>query len=177
MKILKIIGIGILSIIALILIAALFIDTKYEIIREVVINKPNAEVFDFVKHIKNQDRYSVWNMADPNKKQTFTGTDGTVGFKNYWNGNDDAGEGEQVITGIIPNHRVDVEITFKRPFESTMQGYTATEEVNANSTKVTSVTYGNSGYPMNIMNPAIDKMLGKDIQANLNNLKTLLENQ
>ncbi|RYD92412.1 MAG: hypothetical protein EOP54_20880, partial [Sphingobacteriales bacterium] len=134
-------------------------------------------VFDYVSHIKNQDSYSVWNMADPNKKQTFTGTDGTVGFKNYWNGNDKVGEGEQVITAIDAGKRLDVEITFKRPFESKMNAYTLTEAVTDNSTKVTSITYGESAYPTNIMNFTIDNMIGDDIQQNLVNLKALLEKQ
>jgi uncharacterized protein YndB with AHSA1/START domain len=177
MKIIKGILLGIVGLIVLLLVMGLFIDKTYEIKREVVINKPVDVVFDYVSHIKTQDSYSVWNMADPNKKQTFTGTDGTVGFKNYWNGNDEVGEGEQVITAIEPNKRVDVDISFKRPFESKMKAYTLTEPVSANSTKVTSVTYGESSYPMNVMNPMMDGMIGKDLQQNLDNLKEILEKQ
>jgi uncharacterized protein YndB with AHSA1/START domain len=177
MKILKRIGIAIVAIIALLLIVALFIPKEYTITRSVVINKPKAEVFDFVKHIKNQDKYSVWNMADPNKKQTFTGTDGTVGFKNYWNGNDEVGEGEQEITAIKEGERLDVDIRFKRPFESNMKATTTTETLDANSTKVTSVCYGESSYPGNIMNPMMDGMIGNDLQQNLDNMKVYLEKQ
>lgn len=175
MKIVKKILIGIAAIIVLVLVVALFMPREYSISRSVVINKPKAEVFDFVKHIKNQDSYSVWNMADPNKKQTFTGEDGTVGFKNYWNGNDDVGEGEQEITAIKEGERLDVDIRFKRPFESNMKAYTTTETVDANSTRVTNVCYGESGWPGNIMNPMMDGMIGKDLQQNLDNMKALLE--
>lgn len=177
MKIVKKILIVIAAIIVLLLVVALFMPKEYTITREVVINKPKAEVFDFVKHIKNQDSYSVWNMADPNKKQTFTGEDGTVGFKNYWNGNDDVGEGEQEITAITEGERLDVDIRFKRPFESNMKSYTTTTSVDANSTKVTTACYGESAYPTNIMNPMMDGMIGKDLQQNLENMKALLEKQ
>lgn len=175
MKILKKIVLAIVAIIAFLLIVALIIPKEFTITRSVVIHKPKAEVFDFVKHIKNQDKYSVWNMADLNKKQTFTGVDGTVGFKNSWNGNDDVGEGEQEITAIKEGERVEVDIRFKRPMESNMKGATLTESVNGGSTKVTSICSGESGYPLNLMNLMMDGILGKDIQQNLENLKVLLE--
>lgn len=177
MKILKKILIGIATLILLLLVIAIFVPRSYTITREIVINKPKAEVFDFVKHIRNQDSYSVWNMADPNKKQTFTGTDGTVGFKNYWNGNDKVGEGEQEITNITEGERIDVEIRFKRPFENTMKGYTTTQSTRGQSTKVVTACYGESSYPMNIMNIVMDGMIGKDLQKNLENMKALIEKQ
>jgi uncharacterized protein YndB with AHSA1/START domain len=177
MKILKKILIVIVALIALFFIIALFVSKEYTVERSLVINRPDAEVFDYLKHIKNQDNYSVWNMADPNKKQTFEGTDGTVGFKNAWNGNDKVGEGEQQITAIDEGKRIDVSIHFKRPMESDMAGYTLTQPVDAGSTKVTSVVHGVNSYPMNIMNLMMDGMLGKDMQQNLENLKAILEKQ
>lgn len=177
MKIVKKILIGFAALIILLLIIALFMPRGYRVTREVVINKPKAEVFAFASHIKNQDLYSVWNMADPNKKQTFTGTDGTVGFKNYWNGNDDVGEGEQEITAVKNGDRFDVDIRFKRPFESNMKGYTTTKSIDAGSTRVTTACYGESSYPFNLMNPMMDGMIGKDLQQNLENMKALLEKQ
>jgi uncharacterized protein YndB with AHSA1/START domain len=176
MKIVKRILVGIAALIALLLIIALFVDKKYEVRREVVINKPRAEVFDYIKLIRNQDNYSVWNMADPNKKVTATGEDGTVGFKYYWKGNDDVGEGEQEITGIAEGEKLDFKVTFKEPFESVMDGYLATEDADG-GTKTSWVIYGESPYPTNIMNLMVDGMLGKDLQANLYNLKKLLESK
>jgi hypothetical protein len=48
------------------------------------VNKSDAEVFDFLKLVKNQDLFSVWNMADPNMSKTYKGTDGEVGFVYGW---------------------------------------------------------------------------------------------
>jgi len=177
MKILKWILIVAASLVALVLIVALFVSKKYEIRRDVVINKPVEQLFDYVKHIKNQDSYSVWSMADPNKKQTFTGEDGTVGFKNYWNGNKDVGEGEQEITAIEANKKVDILIRFKRPMENEMTSFIATKPNGANATRVSWVIYGESSYPMNAMNLMLDGMLGDDIGQSLTNLKAVLEKQ
>lgn len=176
MKILKKILIVLVVLVALMAVIALFIPKDLKTGSEVVINKPVAEVFDYVSHLKNQNNYSKWNMADMNKKQTFEGTDGTVGFKNAWDGNDDVGKGEQEITGIVPNQRVDIEVRFKEPMESTMQGYFITEVIDANTTRVTWGMLGDeSAWPTNIMNPLIESMLAGDMQESLENLKRVLE--
>ena len=56
--------------------------------KSVVISKPKREVFEYLKHIRNQDNFSVWNMKDPNQKVETRGTDGTVGFIYSWDSND-----------------------------------------------------------------------------------------
>jgi predicted small secreted protein len=83
-NVLLILLIAILSLIALMLIVALFLKKEYNLHREIIINKPVKEVFDYLKHIKNQDRFSKWVMTDPDMKKTYKGTDGTVGFVYAW---------------------------------------------------------------------------------------------
>lgn len=177
MKILKYILIVVAALIAIPLLLALFMKKEYKVEREVTINKPKNEVFDYVKHIKNQNTYSVWNMADPNMKQSEKGADGTVGFVHSWNGNDDVGEGEQEIKNIKEGERIDMELRFKRPMESTGMAYMTTEDAGAGATKVTWGMHGNSSYPMNFMNFMIDGMLGKDLEKSLQNMKGNLEKQ
>ena len=177
MTILSIILIVIATIIAIPLIIALFIKRAYYIERTIIINKYVPEVFDYVAHIKNQIHYNVWVQADPNLKQEFIGTDGTVGFVNTWNGNNKAGEGKQEIINIIPNERIDLQLQFIRPFKSTMLGSTLTQNVQGNSTRVTSIVSGESKYPMNLMNLFMDGMLGRDMERNLSNLKAIIEKQ
>jgi hypothetical protein len=175
MRIIKKILWALAALIVLLLIIALFVPKKYEIQRSVVINKPTTEVFNFVKYLKNQDLYSVWNQGDPHMHQESAGTDGTVGFINRWHGNKKVGTGEQTITGITPDKRIDTRIQFKEPFESTMTGFWITEPTGTSGTAVTWGVQGSSPYPLNIFNPLMDGMLGKDLQQNLNNLKALLE--
>ena len=54
---LTILGI-IAGIIVVLLVLALFTKKGYSVHREIVINKPNQEVFNYVKYIRNQDNYS-----------------------------------------------------------------------------------------------------------------------
>ena len=52
MKILKRILIAIVLLIAMALITALFVKKDYAVEREIVINKPQKEVFDYIKFVK-----------------------------------------------------------------------------------------------------------------------------
>ncbi|MCW2262733.1 MULTISPECIES: hypothetical protein [Sphingobacterium] len=80
MKILKKIVIVLLLIVAVLLITALFLKKDYAVKREITINKPKQEVFDYIKYLRNQNNFSKWAMMDPLMTKTYQGTDGTVGF-------------------------------------------------------------------------------------------------
>ena len=154
---------------------ALFIKREYRIQREIIINKPVHQVFDYVKYLKNQESYSKWVMMDPEMKKDYRGMDGTVGFIYAWNGNNKAGEGEQEIKSMVENKRLDIEIRFKRPFKGIANTPLITDVVSENETRITWGMSGQYAYPMNLITLFIDSILGKDLEISLNNLKTILE--
>jgi uncharacterized membrane protein len=78
MKFLKRLLLFIVAIIAIALITALFVKKEYSLTKDVTINKPRQQVFDYVAQLKNQNAYGVWFKMDSAMKQTFTGTDGTI---------------------------------------------------------------------------------------------------
>ena len=84
MKIVKKSLIGILFLVVIVLITALFVSKDMIAEREVIINKPKQEVFNYIKLLKNQNNYSKWASMDPAMKKFFRGTDGTVGFVSAW---------------------------------------------------------------------------------------------
>jgi len=170
-KILIVIGI----LIAIPLIIALFVKKENVVKREITINKPKTEVFNYVKYLKNQDNYSKWVRMDPNMKKDFRGTDGTVGFVYAWDGNKKAGKGEQEIKKITEGERVDVEVRFEKPFEGIATAPIITEGLSENQTKVKWAMNGKSKYPLNFMNLFMDNMLGKDLETSLTTLKSILE--
>jgi hypothetical protein len=178
MKIFKKIIIVLLIFIAIPLIAALFVNKKYAVEREITINVSKDSVFNYVKLLKNQDYYSVWSKKDPLSKKTYSGTDGTVGFVAGWaSKNEEVGTGEQEITNIVNGERIDLALRFKIPFESSDKAYMTTETINGNQTKIKWGFDGTMAYPMNLMIPLFDfeGMLGKDLQTGLENLKVILE--
>jgi hypothetical protein len=163
------------GLILLLLIIALFVKKELSVRREIIINRPVAEVYDYVRFLKNQDYYSKWVMTDPNMKKIFKGTDGTVGFVYGWDGNKQAGEGEQEIMALKPNKLVDIEVRFVRPFKNVGRTPMQTVKVEEGKTKVIWGMDGHNPYPMNLMNAMMQGMLAKDVDISLNNLKTILE--
>ena len=179
MKIVLIVVMVIVAIVVLLLVIALFVKKDYSIEREVVINKPKQEVFEFIKYLKNQDKYSKWATMDPAMKQEFTGTDGTVGFVSAWDSDKkDVGKGSQKITKITEGEKVDYEIHFIKPFEGLANAYITTEAISgSNQTRVKWGFKSRMNYPMNLMLLFMDmeKMVGNDLSVGLGNLKGLLE--
>lgn len=171
MKILKKVLIGLAVIIALCLIVAIFIPKDYTVSVSTTINKPQKEVYEYVKLIKNQEYYSVWVMEDTNIVMTYTGTDGTVGFTAHWN-SEKMGEGEQQITKV-DGERVDVDLRFKGHGDA--KAATIVKALSENQTQVTNEFYGHTDYPFNIM-CFVGKMFITDAQTkNMANLKAILE--
>ena len=176
MSILIIILLAIGGIIVLLLGVAALAPKDFALEKQVVIRKPKAQVFDYLKLIKNQEKYSVWVMKDPNVKIVYTGTDGTVGFKSAWESDDkNVGIGEQEIIKLREDESLDVEIRFKKPFEATNYAHNAVTSAGDGQTKVTLIFSGSSKFPMNIMNLFMEKLVGRDMQQNLLNLKNNLE--
>lgn len=178
MKIIKKILLVLIVFVVLLAIAGLFMKKDYAVEREITINQPKDSIFKFVKFVKNQDQFSVWNQKDPNMKRHYTGTDGTVGFIYGWESQDkNVGVGEQELKKITEGERVDFELRFKVPMESTDNAYITTEALSPTQTKVKWGFFGKMPYPFNIMMPfmGLDEMLGKDMQTGLDNLKTVLE--
>ena len=163
------------GIIILILVVAVFMTKGYRTHSEIIINASLQSVFDYLKHIKNQDNFNKWVMMDPGMKKEFIGTDGTVGFIYAWDGNKEGGEGEQEITAITEGKSVQMEIRFVRPFAGIAYAEMTTEALPGTETKVGWQTSSKMKYPLNIMLPMIVKMLEKDMAASLATLKGLLE--
>lgn len=167
---------GLVVLIGLVLIVAYFLPRDFRLSKSVIINAPRETVYDYVKLLKNQEKYSVWVMTDPNVKMTYTGTDGTVGAISAWvSDNKNVGVGEQEIKALVPNEKMTVEIRFKKPMEGINWADTTLESVDDNQTKVTNTFYGNNPYPFNIMCQFMDMLVGWDMQKNMENLKKNLE--
>lgn len=159
-------------------IVALFVEDDFAVKREIIINKSNAEVFEYIKQLKNQNNFSVWAKKDPKMKKTFKGTDGTVGFVSAWESkNDEVGKGEQEITKVVEGKRLEFDLRFKEPMEANNFAFMTTTPISENKTKVEWGFNGKMNYPINItlLFMDMDAMIGKDFEGGLENLKVILE--
>lgn len=163
------------GIISFLLIIALFMKRDHYVKRTIIIDAPLQKVFDFLKLLKNQDKFNKWAKADPGRNWEFKGTDGTVGFMISWNGNKNAGEGEKEIMKIIEGKRIETQIRFIRPMATIADVIMETESLSENQTRVNLINAGTLKYPMNIFIPIAEKKFPKDMDESLSTLKGILE--
>ena len=168
------------GIIVVVLVLALIAPKAYNVNRSIIINAPRQQVFDYIKYLRNMDHYSKWVMTDPNKRMTYTGTDGTEGFNAAWDSDmKQAGKGHQTIEKIVDGERIDIRVVFIKPFTGVADTYIATQTISEDATSVKWNFDSKMAFPMNAMLlfMNMDKMLGKDMEISLNNLKQILEKQ
>jgi hypothetical protein len=173
---LTVIGVIIVVLIILFLIVPLFISKQYQVEKEVLIQRSNLSVYDFLKLLGNQVYYNKWVMMDPEVKRTSKGVDGTTGFISYWDSQvKNVGKGEQEITRVDAGTNIDSTVRFEKPFKNTARVSMTTIAVTPGQTRVIWKMAGQNKYPMNLMNLIMPGMLGKDMSESLGNLKNLLE--
>lgn len=166
------------GIIVVVVVLAIIAPKRYNVQRSIVINKPRQTVFDYIKFLRNQNNYSKWVMMDPNKRMTYTGTDGTVGFNAAWDSDmKQVGKGNQTIEELVDGERIDIRLVFEKPMAAVGDAYYTTQSVTADTTAVKWAMESKMPFPMNAMLLFInmDKMLGKDMEESLGNLKHVLE--
>ncbi len=144
--------------------------------KSIEVRRGLKDLFDYLKQTRNQDNFSVWNMADPAMKKEYRGTDGEIGFIYSWDStNKNVGAGEQEITGLEEGKSISYEIRFYRPMQNTGKSQFLISDKGQNLTKVTWIFDSPSKFPYSLFSPIFKRMLGKDIEKGLQNLKNLLE--
>jgi hypothetical protein len=176
-KILLALG-GLIALLVLAIGILVFVSpTDFRVEREIVINKPRAEVFAYAKMLKNQNEWGPWAKKDRAMKQEYKGTDGEPGFISAWDSeNQEVGAGEQEIKKVSDS-RIETELRFKKPFESKSDAYMNLEDAGEGKTKVKWGFSGSMPRPMNLfmLIMDMDKEVGKDFQEGLGSLKSVLE--
>jgi hypothetical protein len=178
MRIVKRIFLGLLVIILIGLVAALFLPKEYTVERSIAIERPADSVFAYVKYLKNQNDYSKWAGMDPEMKKDFRGTDAQPGFVSAWTSQKgDVGCGEQTIRSISEaQRRVDYDLHFKEPMDVRSDAWMQVADKGGKSEVVWGF-HGRMPYPFNLMLPlfGMEKSIGKDLDQGLQNLKGRLE--
>lgn len=178
MKLLKYLGLGILSLVALSLIAAAFLPRHFHTEASATVNKPVGDVFSYVRYLKNQDQFSYWNLKDPSMVKTYTGTDGTQGATYSWNSqNEELGQGTQTIKNIVENQRLEIRMQFIKPFENESDATISTTATGPATTTLTWAFDDDMAWPMNLMPYLFNmkKSLGDMLQTSVDNVKKNME--
>lgn len=168
----------VILLILIILVAALFAKKEFIVHRELIINSPKQDVFDYIKFLQNHKTFSKWSTKDMNKKTVLAGIDGNAGFIQSWNNYQErAGEGELEIKKIIEGSAIELEHRYLRPIRGRANTSITIEPVLHNQAKVKWAYQGFSNYPMNLLTAVMnmDKIVGKDLENCLVKLKSVME--
>lgn len=177
MKALKYVGIALGAVIALVLVAALFISNDVHYYKSITINAPIDSVWLNVNSLAAVDKWSPWNDYDPNMKKSMSGTDGTVGAMSSWESDvDRVGKGSQTISKIEAPTLLETDLKFYTPYESEAKGYIQLSP-EGSGTKVTWGFKSEMPYPFNTMKlfMNMEEMMDEEWNSGLSKLKALCE--
>jgi len=162
-------------VIAILLYAATKPNT-YRVQRSVTIAAPPNKVFGFINDLHSWAFWSPWEKKDLAMKKTHSGARQGKGAVLEWDGNKDVGTGRMEILESTPSSKILIKLDFFKPFEAHNTAE-FTFAPKAGPTEITWAMYGPQPYMMKVMglfcNP--DKMVGKDFEDGLSNLKMLSE--
>jgi uncharacterized protein YndB with AHSA1/START domain len=162
--------------ISAILIYATTKPDSFRLERSTTIQAPSDKVFALLNDFHLWGSWSPWEKLDPQMKKTFSGSETGLGTVYDWEGNKAAGKGRMEITESVPATKILIKLDFLKPFEAhNTTEFTLTPKGDA--TEITWAMYGPSPYMSKLMTVFIsmDKMVGKDFEEGLANLKGLAE--
>ncbi|HTV08562.1 MAG TPA: SRPBCC family protein [Candidatus Aquilonibacter sp.] len=162
------------AIIALLIVAAMQPPT-YHVERTTTIAATPDKIHFLVDDFHNWQQWSPWGKLDPNVKVTYSGPPSGAGAVYEWQGNRKVGKGRMQILATQPTE-TSIKLDFLEPFKS----QNITNFVLDPEGPVTRVTWTMDG-PNTFMSKlmgvfvSMDKMVGKDFETGLGNLKAAAE--
>lgn len=147
----------------------------FRIQRTGVIGAPPEKILPLLTDFHRWAEWSPWEKLDPEMKRTFSGAESGRGAVYAWDGNKKAGGGRMEITGSSPE-RVTIQLDFTRPFAA-HNVTTFTLQPRGGRTEVVWAMDGPQPFMNKVMGVLInlDKLVGKDFDAGLANLKAIAE--
>jgi uncharacterized protein YndB with AHSA1/START domain len=173
-KILLAIGVVIVMVLAY---AATRPDT-FRVERTAVINAAPDRVFAQINDLHNWPTWSVWEKKDPAMKKSFGGAAAGQGATYGWEGNSNVGTGRMEIVESVPDSKVRIKLDFVEPIEGHNFADLVLRTEGAGTRIIWSMD-GPSPFISKLMGVIfdMDKMIGKDFEDSLSNLKQVVEKQ
>jgi uncharacterized protein YndB with AHSA1/START domain len=165
--------------VAVVLILAAQKPNEFRIERGAVIQAPPERVFPLIDDFHQWQAWSPWEGRDPELKRTYEGERGK-GAVYAWEGNRNVGAGRMEIMNSTAPSRVVIKLDFLKPFEAhnTAEFTMAPRRSATNAgTDVTWAMHGPAPLVHRVMQVFMnmDRMIGKDFEAGLANLKQAAE--
>ena len=173
---LKTITVVIVALIAAVLIYAATKPDTFKVERSTSINAPPEKIFPLINDYHNWSTWSPYEKLDPEMKRTYAGAASGKGAVYEWQGNNKAGAGRMEIADSSPPSKITINLDFTKPLE-THNVVDFTLQPQGGSTNVTWAMHGPAPFISKLMQVffSMDKMIGKDFETGLANLKAVAE--
>ncbi|HXA45990.1 MAG TPA: SRPBCC family protein [Burkholderiaceae bacterium] len=173
---LEIIVIAVVVIIAVVLALAARKPDIFRVERSIDIKAAPDKFSSLIDDFHQWAGWSPWEKLDPAMTRAYSGATSGKGAIYEWQGNSKVGQGRMEILEILPNAKIVIKLDFLKPFEAHNTAE-FTLETRGDSTFVTWAMYGPASLPVKVMHLFfnMDKMVGKDFETGLANMKALTE--
>jgi uncharacterized protein YndB with AHSA1/START domain len=173
---LKLFVILIVAVIAVILFLARLRPDSFRVERSATIHAPPETIFPYLNDLRSWAAWSTWEKMDPNMKKTYSTNPSGQGASYEWEGNKKVGHGRmQIIESAAPS-KVVIQLNFLAPISAHNKAELTLQAQGA-GTRVTWAMYGPSPFISKLFSVfiSIDKMVGRDFEDSLANLKAIAE--
>lgn len=171
MKILKILLFSLLGAISIYIVVNLFFEDKFEVERSIEINTSPIVVFEQINNFKNWESWDPWLQNEPSMKLQYNEIPSGVGAMKMWQSeNSSNGKMEIVESSFIHFIKTKVSIEGWNSFNGSI-----TLKSSKDGVIVSWKNTGDLDFLIRVMGPFFNKMIGKDLEQGLNNLKTHCE--
>ena len=166
----------VVAVIAILIFAATRPST-YHVERSTTIAAAPEKISPLLDNFHNWDQWSPWAKLDPNMRVTYSGPPAGQGAIYQWEGNSKVGKGRMEILAAEPL-LTSIKLDFLSPFESHNRTNFVLEP-QGTATRVTWTMDGPNTFMSKLMSVfvSMDKMVGKDFDTGLNQLKSAAEKQ
>jgi uncharacterized protein YndB with AHSA1/START domain len=171
-----IIGAAIVAAIVIVLIYAATRPDTFRIARSTTIDAPPEKIFAFLGDFRKWPAWSPYEKMDPAMTRVMSGPATGVGAVYEWNGNKKVGQGRMEVIQVTPPSKITIKLDFFKPFEAHNTAEFAVRPQGSASV-VTWAMHGPSPFMVKVMGLfcSMDKMVGKDFETGLANLKAAAE--
>ncbi len=149
---------------------------EFTVRRSARIRATPDRIFPQVNDFHNWAAWSPWEKLDATMTKSFSGATNGRGAVYEWEGNSKVGKGRMEITDVSAPRKVVIKLDFMKPFTAHNTAE-FTFEPQGDSTDVTWTMRGASPFITKLMGVFMnmDKMIGRDFDAGLANLKANAE--
>jgi Polyketide cyclase / dehydrase and lipid transport len=162
--------------IAIVLIIAATKPNTFSVQRATLVKAPAEKIFPFINDFHQWGSWSPYEHKDPAMKRTYGGAASGKGAVYAWDGDRNVGSGRMEILDASAPAKIVIKLDFFTPFE----GHNTAEFTmlpQGDATNLTWLMHGPAPFMAKIMHVFmnIDRMVGKDFEIGLANLKRLTE--